>query len=243
MYGQQQPSGKSYGILMLHPPFIFGVLIYLIAAATFIHVAYFLFITDPKLAGTRAAFDILINLVLLSFFAFQHSFMASIRIKKLWDESFVAPLQRVTYILMTCLTIEILITFWRSFGPILWDGEDYWVFFAILHGVGWLLLFMQSWKMDHWELFGLKQISSHFYGQREPLYYKEKKTQRLYAHFRHPTFIPLCLLLWAAPIFTLDRFLLATGLTFYLLVANSLDADDVRYVAEGVQRNARHASD
>jgi len=167
-----------------------------------------------------------IDLGLLGLFAVQHSGMARPGFKRWWTRLVPATVERSTYVLVSSLLLLALFWFWRPLPQALWEIEHPAARMAI-YGVsmlGWLLVLTSTFLINHWELFGLRQV----WRSGQPL---EKALEQpfviraLYRIVRHPMMLGFLIAFWAAPTMTLGHLLFATATTAYIVVA-------VRYLEE-----------
>lgn len=171
---------------------------------------------------------VLVDLALLSAFGLQHSVMARRGFKDWWTR-FVPPLvERSTYLFATCLALAMLFLFWLPIpAPVVWVIDSatgvalVWSVFAI----GWALVLLSTFLIDHLELFGLRQVYAPLAGAAPaPATFK---TPALYRHVRHPLYVGLLLAFWAAPVMTAGRLLFALGGSTYILVGIFFEERDL----------------
>jgi protein-S-isoprenylcysteine O-methyltransferase Ste14 len=164
-------------------------------------------------------------------FAVQHTIMARSGFKQ-WLTRFIpAAAERSTFVLAASLILAALCYYWRPLSGIVWQVDS-----ALLAGLlwticaaGWLLLFASSYMIDHYDLFGLRQVWMYFH-RRE---YTQPRfvTRWLYRYIRHPLMLGILLGVWAIPVMTQGHLLLAIGLTAYILVGIGYEERDlVRYL-------------
>lgn len=130
---------------------------------------------------------------------------------------------------------QFVIANWRSVTTyILWQAdvassEWLWWTFVGLHSLAWTVIVGGTVLMDLPELLGVKQVYYDTQHLLAPMLYKSDELKRLYGHVRHPSFVGLLVVLWAANTMSVDRLLLAAVWTMYMFVAWSTDDDDVNY--------------
>jgi len=234
--------------------FLLSGVSYLICLATILHLAVFLYQTDQifqplssysSLPPSDATTDLLVDVSLVAAFVFSHSFFASLSVKRAWKQSSPSKttpepnyrdysvVQRSTFVLVTSVTLELLIAYWRPIRHlIVWRVENVSIEYCILalYILGWLLVLGESWIIDHWELFGLSQVYYYSKGWNEPMKLKPNQSQLLFSHSRHPIVTGLALIFFASPCMTIDRFCLAIGLLAYQLMVHGVNQEDVNYV-------------
>jgi len=204
--------------------FIYGIVAYLIFLISFLYAIGFVggFIVPKSInSGIAAPFlqALLINLLLLGVFAIQHSVMARPSFKN-WITKIISPaIERSTYVLLSSLTLILLYWKWQPMSTIVWKAENE-IIVTILTGIfffGWFIVFISTFMINHFELFGLKQIFDNL---------KEKQTQSpkfqinfLYKIVRHPIMLGFLIAFWATPIMTVGHLVFAIMTTIYILIA------------------------
>jgi len=214
--------------------FLFGLGSYAMCVLTIFHFAVFLHAPPAPKTSSDFHADVLTDIALLAGFVFQHSLLASQPVKNLFHAGNLGFLHRCCYVLSTALVLEVVMLFWRPLHTgTIWRLEPHSSPEKIVQAVyiaGWIGVCLQTWLMDHFELFGLKQISYALQGYEDPMAEKNPSAQVLYSHYRHPMFVCVLAVLWASPIMTFDRFSLALVFTVYQLIANGIDEQDIQYV-------------
>ena len=213
---------------------IYGIIAYLIFLVAFLYAIGFvgnLFV--PKSIDTGEEISlvpaVLINLGLLSLFALQHSIMARPAFKK-WFTKIIDPaMERSTYILLSSLILLFMYWKWQPMTTIVWETENIvsLVVMAIFF-LGWTIVFLSTFMISHFELFGLTQIYQNFKDQS--LTYPEFQVNWFYKLVRHPLMLGFIIAFWAAPTMTYGRLLFAVVTTAYMLIA-------VKYLEEKDLRN------
>ena len=204
---------------------LFGVLAYLIFFATFLYLVAFVgdcpMIPWAVDRGPAASLPvaIVIDLALIALFGIQHSVMARAPFKAAWTRIVPEPAERSVYVLLASLCLIVMFVLWRPIPTILWNVPNPVGAYALwaLFGIGWLIVLLSTFLLNHFELFGLRQVWSHASGHeipapvfREPLFYKR---------VRHPLYSGFVLAFWATPVMTVGHLLLAAGMTVYILIA------------------------
>ncbi len=168
-----------------------------------------------------------INLLLVGVFAVQHSVMARPAYKRWWMRIVPQPIERSTYLLAANLATILLIWQWHPIDTMVWDVQDpiaraaLWALFAI----GWLSVPAVSLLINHFDLFGLRQVWLHFQGRAyTPLPFR---TPLAYAHVRHPLYLGWALAFWATPTMTVGHLLFAGSLTVYMALAAVVEESDL----------------
>ena len=162
---------------------------------------------------------IAINLGLIALFGLQHSIMARPSFKKVWTRIIPQPIERSTYMLATNLVVVLLLWQWRSIETVVWHVEGtvgrtiLWSLFA----TGWLAVPLVTLLINHFDLFGLRQVWMHLKGQKyEHLPFR---VPSVYKKVRHPLYVGWIIAFWATPTMTVGHLLFAAGMTAYILIA------------------------
>jgi protein-S-isoprenylcysteine O-methyltransferase Ste14 len=161
-----------------------------------------------------------INLVLLTLFALQHSVMARPAFKRWWTRFVPQVVERSTFVLATSLVLALLFWQWRPLPLLIWDAEGdaaRWVLYG-LSAVGWLLVLASTFLINHFDLFGLRQVWRHARGQG-PAPEAPFVVRALYRIVRHPIMLGFLIAFWATPTMSLGHLLFALVTTGYILVA------------------------
>ena len=212
--------------------FAYGVVCYGVFFATFLYAIAFLGnfgITNSMDAAPTGSVTaaVLINLGLLVVFALQHSVMARPAFKRVWTKIVPKPVERSTYVLASSLALILLFWLWQPIGGFIWDVQNP-TAQAIVYGIygfGWGLLLLSTFLIDHFDLFGLRQVYLHLRGRE----YEEPKfrTPWLYKLVRHPIYVSWLIIFWATPVMTVAHLIFAVVTTVYILVAIQLEERDL----------------
>jgi protein-S-isoprenylcysteine O-methyltransferase Ste14 len=169
---------------------------------------------------------VIVNLLLMSLFAIQHSVMARPGFKR-WSAKFLAPAcQRSTYVLLSSLILLLLFWQWRPIPIVIWhtDGLAAWLLTSV-HWLGWLIAFASTHMIDHFDLFGLRQAFAAWRGAK--ISGQSFRTPLLYKIVRHPIMLGFLLAFWATPEMTSGHLLFALANTAYILVALQFEERDL----------------
>ena len=211
---------------------VYGVVSYAVFLAVFVYGVGFIggFFTPTSLDGMPSrpwGEALAIDLTLLAAFALQHSGMARPAFKRWWTRLVPEPAERSTYVLVSSLAMIALFVLWSPIGGIVWQvsagaGRDTVIG---LYLVGWALLLYSTFLIDHFDLFGLKQVWRHLTGKvyRAPRFH----TPSLYKVVRHPLYIGWLTIFWAAPTMTVSHLVFAVMTTAYILIAIRLEERDL----------------
>ncbi|WP_065756954.1 methanethiol S-methyltransferase [Bradyrhizobium paxllaeri] len=210
----------------------YGGLAYLIFFGTFLYAVGFVsgFVV-PKTVDTGRTSSLttalLVNLVLMSIFAVQHSGMARQGFKKLFARFASPAIERSTYVLLASLSLILLFWQWQPMPMVVWSIENPTLAGIVTAGgfVGWLIVLYSTFLISHFELFGLTQVVSHFAGRVvEPMKFK---TPGLYNLIRHPIYLGFIIAFWCTPVMTLGHLLFAAVTTAYIFVGIYLEERDL----------------
>jgi protein-S-isoprenylcysteine O-methyltransferase Ste14 len=204
--------------------FAYGIFSYLIFLAVFLYGLGFIggFLTPTSLDGVPTSslgHALTVDLSLLAAFALQHSGMARPAFKLWWKRFVPEAAERSTYVLVSSLALVALYLFWQPIGGVVWSVPDGLARSSVigLYLIGWLLLLYTTFLNDHFDLFGLKQVSRRLFNKnyRAPVF----RTPSLYKVVRHPLYIGWLTIFWAAPTMTVAHLIFALGTTAYILIA------------------------
>lgn len=205
----------------------YGTLAYVLFLGTFLYaIGFVMGLVVPKTVsdGARVGLGeaLLVNGGLLALFAVQHTIMARRAFKRRWTRIVPVQIERATFVLVTCAILITTFVQWRHLPGALWelDGPAAW----FLHGVsllGWGIVLYSSFLIDHFELFGLRQVVRHFLG-KEPAAptFRERS---LYRRVRHPLMLGFLLAFWATPAMTMGHLFFAAMCTGYILVGIQIE--------------------
>ena len=209
----------------------YGIFSYGVFLGVFVYAVGFIggFLTPTRLDGVqgRPLWQALaIDLGLLGLFAVQHSVMARPAFKRWWTRFVPEAVERSTYVLLSSLALVALFAWWEPIGGIVWNATGAARTAVItLYLLGWALLLYTTFLIDHFDLFGLKQVWRRLTGAayRPPQFY----TPSLYRVVRHPLYIGWLTIFWAAPTMTVAHLVFALATTAYILIAIQLEERDL----------------
>jgi protein-S-isoprenylcysteine O-methyltransferase Ste14 len=149
---------------------------------------------------------------------------------KKWIAAFISPvIERSTYVLLASLTLLLMFWKWQPITAIVWNVDNETVA-MILTGVfffGWLLVALSTFMINHFELFGLKQIFDNMNDKIAPS--SQFETNYLYKIVRHPIMLGFIIAFWATPMMTVGHLLFSVTTTLYIAVAvKYLEEKDLR---------------
>ena len=211
---------------------IYGLISYALAVASLGYAILFVgnVGVSPSLDTVRQTDPwsaLLIDLGLLAAFAIQHSVMARPAFKRLWTRVVPAAAERSTYVLASGLLLGALVYFWQPLGGVLWQFEAEAAIVALyaLFAMGWALVLVSTFQIDHFDLFGLRQVWLHFRGEA----YRPRGFVKpfLYRYVRHPLYVGLLIGIWAAPTMTVAHLVFAAMCTAYIAIGTRLEERDL----------------
>jgi methanethiol S-methyltransferase len=211
----------------------YGVLVYLFFLAVFVYTVGFLAnLGVPKGIDDGATGPVvtavLVDAGLLALFAVQHTVMARPAFKRWWTR-FVSPaVERSTFVLAASLVLALLLWQWRPLPGIVWSVEAGSLRAALyaLYGLGWIVVLGSTFLIDHFDLFGLRQVVARARERtHRPPGFRQPFVYRL---VRHPLMVGFIIAFWAAPDMSAGRLLFAALGTGYILVGVRLEERDLR---------------
>lgn len=189
-------------------------LVYLIA---FVFNLYVPWTIDSGKAG-NAILAVLIDIGLIALFGLQHSIMARAKFKKWLSRHIPEAAERSTFMMATAVVVFALCLLWEPIPEILWEIEDKTLYnFVLGLGLsGWAMVFYATFLINHFDLFGLRQVW---------LYFKEEeytqlpfKLNSLYRYVRHPIMTGALIGIWVTPVMTIGHLVFALGMSTYILI-------------------------
>ncbi len=212
--------------------FLYGLVAYLIFFVTFLYAIGFVTgLAVPKTIDTGPIVAIgealVVDILLMSLFAIQHSVMARKPFKK-WATRFVpVSVERSTYVLLASLALALLFWQWRPIPALVWQITNPQIAIAVLglSLAGWLLVLFSTFLINHFELFGLHQVVINLAGRTMPE--PHFKTPVIYKVIRHPIYLGFIVGFWSAPVMTAGHLLFAAVTTAYIFVGIFLEERDL----------------
>lgn len=212
--------------------FLYGIASYLVFFVTFLYAIGFVTgVLVPKTIDTGTVVPISealgINLLLMSIFAVQHSVMARKQFKRWWTKFVPKSVERSTYVLFSSLALILVCSEWRPMPTVVWDIDDPQIAMAVtaLSFIGFLIVLSSTFLINHFELFGLHQVTNNFAGNPMPV--PRFRTPLYYKFVRHPLYLGFIIAFWAAPVMTLGHLLFATVTSAYILIGILLEERDL----------------
>src|SRR5690242_12540845 len=211
---------------------LYGSVAYLVFLGAFLYAIGFVTgLVVPTTVDTGLVAPIgeamIVNILLLSVFAVQHSVMARKPFKRWWTQFVPSAIERSTYVLLASLALILLFWQWRAMPSIVWQVSNPTLAMAML-GLslfGWFIVLLSTFLINHFELFGLQQVILHLAGKAgsEPRF----KAPMLYKLVRHPIYLGFIIAFWAAPVMTAGHLLFALVTTAYIFVGITLEERDL----------------
>jgi methanethiol S-methyltransferase len=230
---QTGPRALGSSIVTRLAALCYGSGSYLVFLVTFLYAIGFVTgMIVPKTVDAGGAVSpwptaVVINILLMSLFAVQHSAMARRGFKAMFTRFASPAIERSSYVLAASLCLLLLFWQWRPIPAIVWHIDH--PAFAALSiaggAVGWLLVLYSTFLISHFELFGLTQVVTHFLGRIvAPI---EFKTPGLYRLVRHPIYLGFIIAFWSCPTMTVGHLLFAAVTTAYIFVGIWLEERDL----------------
>ena len=211
--------------------FLYGIACYSMFLGVFLYAIGFIgnFAVPTRLDGEATSHPltaISVNLAVLSVFALQHSVMARPSFKQWWTQFVPKPIERSTYVLCSNLAMMLMFAAWQPMGGTVWDlGGAGQVAMYFLFGVGWLTVLYSTFLVNHFDLFGLRQVWLNL--RNQPYTTLPFREPSLYRYVRHPLYVGWLMVMWFTPTMTASHLLFALITTAYILIAIQLEERDL----------------
>ena len=224
---------KTYGKVTRSFILAYGVISYMIFFVTFLYAIGFLggFLVPTSLDGLADANTwqaLAIDLGLLSLFAVQHSVMARPGFKAALTRYWPAQIERSLYVAMSALALYVLYRFWLPMPTMVWtiELEVARMIVWVIAGLGWTIVLFATFLLNHFELFGLRQIWHDLTSQEMPS--SSFRTPLFYKLVRHPIYTGFLIAFWATPDLSVGHLLFNLGMTAYILIGVRYEERDLK---------------
>jgi len=212
--------------------FVYGVACYGVFLATFLYSVGFIGnLVVPKTMDSPARTPFLyalgIDVLLLGIFAVQHSVMARPWFKRIWTRIVPEPAERSTYVLLSSLALIALFVYWQPLGGTVWNIENEtarWFMYQ-LFGLGFGVVLIATFLINHFDLFGLRQVWLYLTGK--PYTVLTFSTPLFYKYVRHPLYLGWMMAFWFTPTMTSAHLLFAVMTTAYMMAAIRWEEHDL----------------
>ena len=211
---------------------LYGVVCYAVFFAVFLYSIGFIgdfgvpkTLDSPRDVGLATA--LAVDLGLLALFAVQHSVMARPAFKRWWTHFVPQTAERSTYVLFSSLAMIALFWFWQPMGGTVWaiSSSTGVVAIYVTYALGWALLLYSTFLINHFDLFGLRQVW--LFATGRPYTNLVFKTPWLYSQVRHPLYVGWLMIFWATPVMSVAHLVFALMTTAYILVAIQFEERDL----------------
>src|SRR5580704_15507759 len=222
-------QGNVFGRIIA---FLYGVVSYVVFFVTFLYAIGFVSgLVVPKTIDSGVvvpmAEALIVNLLLMSVFAIQHSVMARKQFKQWWTQFVPKSVERSTYVLFSSLALVLLFWQWRPIPTLVWQIDHPQIAMAVigLSFAGWLIVLTSTFLINHFELFGLHQVANNLAGNPMPV--QRFRTPLYYKFVRHPLYLGFIIAFWAAPTMSVGHLLFAAVTAAYIVVGALLEERDL----------------
>lgn len=235
----QVSRGKRFTVL------VYGIAAYAIAMLTILYLILDLIfyntgkhlLASISLNQGSIFLALCINLILVFLFGLQHSIMARPNFKKWWTQKIPVAAERSTYVLFSAVALATLLYFWQPMQITIWSVNNINLKYLIwgLFACGWIYFVLATFAINHFDLFGLRQVLLYTKGETPTELPFNKRW--MYNFNRHPIQTGILIGIWTTPYMQLEHLVLSTGFTFYILIGIALEERDlIRIYGEEYQR-------
>jgi methanethiol S-methyltransferase len=235
-----RPAGSSVGGVLIAA---YGLTTYLIFLFAFLYLIGFVIDADFSVGsvhivgksidrggigdGSVTVAAVIIDVALLGLFAIQHSVMARPAFKRWWTRVVPPSAERSTYVLATSICLLVLFVAWEPITEDVWrvTAEPWRTLLIATALVGWAIVLLSTFLIDHFDLFGLRQVFARLLRRRPAEH--EFATPLFYRAVRHPIYLGFLIAFWVTPRMTLGHLLFAAAMTGYILLAVRFEEHDL----------------
>lgn len=205
----------------------FGIICYLIFLAVFLRAIWFVWTMDAAAAQAPTMRALVTDAILLGLFAVQHSGMARQGFKRAWTRIVARPLERSMYVLTASAVLYAIVYFWQPIPAVIWNVQSAAgvMTLHVLFWIGWGILLVSTFLINHFDLFGLTQVWGYWKGQ--PYDPPKFRIPGFYKLVRHPIYVGFLIAFWSAPLMTAGHLFFSIMCTGYILVAIQLEEHDL----------------
>jgi len=222
----------------------YGIFCYLIFLGTFSYAIGFVgnfWVPKTMDAGSTISLTqaLLIDILLVSIFAVQHSVMARTWFKQWWTQIIPKSIERSTYVLFASLALMLLFWQWQPIDLMIWNVSNS-IWGNVLMGIsllGWLIVLVSTFLISHFDLFGLRQVYCYFTKQEYSRLPFSKPA--LYKIVRHPIYLGFILAFWGTSVMSMAHFVFAIAMTVYIVLAIQFEEQDLLNFYGEMYRNYR----
>ena len=213
--------------------FIYSIVAYLIAFASIVYWILSMSNLVPEISidqkpNVSFTMALLNNMALIAFFGVQHSVMARPGFKAIFTRYFPKPIERSTFVLVSGLLLGLMVFQWEPMGGLIWSIETYsplYYLMYVLFFLGWIILFVSTFLINHFDLFGIRQTYLELIGR--PYTNLQFKIKSLYKYMRHPLYFGMLLGMWATTTMTITHLVFAIVITVYVIVGTWFEERDL----------------
>jgi protein-S-isoprenylcysteine O-methyltransferase Ste14 len=209
----------------------YGLLAYAVFFGTFVYTIGFVEGVTPRTIDSGPTAPLALALAVdcgwFVLFAIQHSGMARASFKRRWTRIVPARAERSTYVLASSMMLLLLLALWRPIPTVIWriDAPAARSAIVAVSLAGWTLVLLSSFAIDHFELFGLRQVFDAALGREPPL--PVFRTPGPYRVVRHPLYLGFLVAFWSTPTMSVGHLVFALGMTWYVLIGMHFEERDL----------------